>query len=93
MISTVGGISALISPTGEIDEIAGWRDSETRSIQVPTYRGQTFYVRHGDWIGRWAFGFALLFNVVAIGLSIFAPELVGTKRIQAKRMVRRPSVV
>ena len=93
VISTVGGISALISPTGEIDEIAGWRDSETRSIQVPTYRGQTFYVRHGDWIGRWAFGFALLFNVVAIGLSIFAPELVGTKRIQAKRMVRRPSVV
>ena len=93
VISTVGGISALIEPNGQIEQIAGWRHKDTQTIQVPTFRGETFYVRHGDWIGRWALAIALIFNLGAIGLSLFAPELVGTKRLQAQRPARHPSMV
>lgn len=79
VLSTVSGISALIHPGGRIEELAGWLDEEVLAVPVPTYRGETFYVRHGDWIGRWAFGLALIFNLGAIGLSIFAPELLPAK--------------
>ena len=67
-----------------------WRNSETRAVEVPTFRGQTFYVRHGDWIGRWGLGLALIFNLGGIGLSLLAPEVFGTKRLQKNRPARRP---
>ncbi len=88
VISTVNGISALIHPNGEIEETTGWMAQGTRALQVPTFRGETFYVRHGDWLGRWALGLALAFNLGAIGLSVVAPERVRARRRAPAR--RRP---
>ena len=76
VLSTVGGVSALIQPTGTIEEIAGWMDQDVAPVDVPTFRGETFYVRHGDWVGRWALALALAFSLGALGLAAFAPELV-----------------
>ncbi|WP_420457385.1 apolipoprotein N-acyltransferase [Rubrivirga sp.] len=92
VISTVNGISALIHPSGEIEETAGWMDQDTRALQVPTFRGETFYVRHGDWLGRWALGLALVFNLGAIAVSVYAPELVRSRRLAPGPARRRPSV-
>ena len=89
VLSTVSGISALIHPSGEIETIAGWMDQDVEPIEVPTYRSMTFYVRHGDWVGQWALVLGLLYNVGVLALSVFAPEVVGTKRI-AKGTVARP---
>ena len=81
LLSTVSGISALIHPSGTVEEIAGWMAQDVSRVPVPTYRGQTFYVRHGDWVGRFALGLALLLNVGGIALSFFAPELVPRKPV------------
>lgn len=91
VLSTVSGITALIHPGGRIEELAGWMDSETLSVSVPTYRGETFYVRHGDWLGQWALGLALLFNLGAIGVSLFAPGLLPKPKT-APTPKRRPSM-
>ncbi|WP_412062953.1 apolipoprotein N-acyltransferase [Rubrivirga sp. IMCC45206] len=85
VLSTVGGISAMIYPNGEIEHVAGWMDQEVHAIQVPTFRGQTFYVRHGDWVGQWALVLALVLGVGGIGVSVFFPELTTAKRA-AKRL-------
>jgi apolipoprotein N-acyltransferase len=90
VLSTVSGISALIHPSGEIEEIAGWMDQDVEPIQVPTYRAETFYVRHGDWLGHWALGLGLLYNLGALALTVFAPELVGVKK-RGRRLASRPA--
>lgn len=80
VLSTVSGISAVIHPSGAIEEVAGWMDQDVQSVSVPTYRGETFYVRHGDWLGRWALGLALALNLGGIALSVFVPEVAPKKR-------------
>lgn len=91
VLSTVSGISALIHPTGEIEEIAGWMDQDVEPIQVPTYRAETFYVRHGDWLGQWALGLGLLYNLAAIALSVFFPEVIGVRHV-SRTPSRRPAL-
>ena len=81
VLSTVSGVSAMILPGGGIEEIAGWMDQEVSAIEVPTFRGETFYVRHGDWVGRWALGLALAFNLGLIGMSVFLPEVLPKKPV------------
>ena len=77
LLSSVSGVSAFIGPSGRIDQIGGWMDQDAEPVEVPTYRGETFYVRHGDWVGVWALVLGLLFSVSVAGLSVFAPELMG----------------
>ncbi len=79
VLSTVSGISAVILPSGNIDEVAGWMDQDVTTLDVPTFRGKTFYVRHGDWVGRWSLVLALVFNVGLIGISVFMPEVLPQK--------------
>ena len=81
VLSTVSGVSALILPSGSVEEIAGWMDQDVAGIDVPTFRGETFYVRHGDWVGRWALGLALLVNLSVIAASVFAPEVLPKKPV------------
>ena len=81
VLSTVSGVSAMILPGGGIEEIAGWMDQDVTGIDVPTFRGQTFYVRHGDWVGRWAFALALAFNLGVVGLSVFMPEVLPARPV------------
>ena len=84
VLSTVGGVSALILPSGRIEETAGWMAQDADPIDVPTYRGLTVYARHGDWLGRWALGLALVYGLGALGVATLAPELVP------KPTARRP---
>ncbi len=85
VLSTVSGVSALILPGGDVEEIAGWMDQDVAGVDVPTFRGETFYVRHGDWVGQWALALALAFNLGVIGLSVVAPEALPDRSAFGRR--------
>jgi apolipoprotein N-acyltransferase len=74
VLSTMSGVSALIHPSGQIDEVAGWMEQGLTTVDVPTHRAETFYVRHGDWLGRWAVVFALLLHGGLVALRRFFPQ-------------------
>ncbi len=80
VLSTVSGVSALIQPSGTIEVIAGWMEQDAASIDVPTYRGETFYVRHGDWLSRAAIVFALGYHILLLVLGSLVPELFQPRR-------------
>ena len=90
VLSTVSGVSALIGPTGEIDQIAGWMDQNVAPVDVATFRGTTFYVQHGDWVGWWALVLALVVNLGALGAAAFFPGLIGgaPRRRSGRRLAR-----
>ncbi|PIE84031.1 MAG: apolipoprotein N-acyltransferase [Bacteroidia bacterium] len=46
------GISAIINPLGEVVESTGWWQRRGLRGVVYPLEGETFYVRHGDFIGR-----------------------------------------
>ena len=73
VLSTVSGVSAMIQPNGAVTELAGWMESEVASVDVPLFRGRTFYVRHGDWLGRWALVLALALSAGLVVLGRFLP--------------------
>ena len=88
VLSTVSGVSAMIQPNGAVTELAGWMESEVASVDVPLFRGQTFYVRHGDWLGRWALVLALAFSAGLVVLDRFFPSVArrpapGRRRVAA----------
>ena len=87
VLSTVSGGSAMILPGGSIEEVAGWMDQDVTGIDVPTFRGETFYVRHGDWVGRWALALALAFALGVFAVSAFLPEVLPTRSAFARRAV------
>lgn len=86
VLSTVSGVSALIQPNGAIDEIAGWMEQDVAALDVPTFRGETFYVRHGDWLGLSALVFTVGFHLLLVILSTFVPEV-----FHAPKTRRRPA--
>ena len=89
VMATVGGVSALIRPSGAIEEIAGLMEQGTTTIEVPTHEASTFYVRYGDWLGRGALLFGLAFHAILFLLSHFVPEVIHGKKAHAPR--RRPA--
>ena len=73
VVSAVSGGSALIQPTGAIEEIGPWMDQALVTLQVPIHRDLTPYAIHGDWLGLlavWLFG---LGGVLAVVLDHLAP--------------------
>ncbi|MEM0962743.1 MAG: nitrilase-related carbon-nitrogen hydrolase [Bacteroidota bacterium] len=88
LLSTLSGVSAMILPSGTIEQTADWMDEAAISTDVPTFRGETFYVRHGDWLGVWGLLLALVFNLGAALFSIYMPVRV---RKRAKRPARSPA--
>ncbi|MDT7856987.1 nitrilase-related carbon-nitrogen hydrolase [Rubrivirga sp. S365] len=80
VLSTVSGGSAVIQPGGAVTEVAGWMEPDVASVDVPLFRGQTFYVRHGDWLGRWALGLALALSVAAVAVGRYAPRPAPKRR-------------
>ncbi|MDR3184846.1 MAG: apolipoprotein N-acyltransferase [Prevotellaceae bacterium] len=61
------GISALINQRGEITERTGWWTPATLKGTLHANDEMTFYVTHGDYIGRLACLVALLMFLVALG--------------------------
>ena len=80
VVSTVSGVSAMILPNGRIERATQWRDEGAVAIQAPTFRHETFYVRHGDWVGVGALILAILVNGGALVLASLYPGLVPRPR-------------
>ena len=77
VLSTVSGVSAMIQPSGAVTEVAGWMESEVASVDAPLFRGRTFYVRHGDWLGRWALVLSFAFSLAVWVLGRYFPAALG----------------
>ncbi len=60
VVTSAGGISAVITPFGQIEQAADWMQQGLVPLDVPMVRMDTYYTRHGDWVGRWALAGALL---------------------------------
>ncbi len=75
VVSTVGGGSSLVTPTGEVETLAGWTQPALIPLDVPLYRDRTVYASRGDWIGLLAFWLALLGNVAVFAVSRMRPLL------------------
>ena len=60
------GISCFISPTGEVFQPQPWATAAAIRMEIPTETEQTFYVKHGDWLGLlsvWVAGIFLLMTI------------------------------
>lgn len=74
LVASVGGVSALVHPSGQIDAATGWMEQGLIPLDVPTYRSETVYTRHGDWVGRWATGGAVLLYLIAGVVFYLRPD-------------------
>ena len=59
------GISALIDATGMVIAQTPWWQKATLQGRVHLHRGQTFFARHGDYLGRYSLVFGGLLIVYA----------------------------
>lgn len=65
------GISGIINQRGEYLSTSNWWQREILSGQVNTASRKTFFVRHGDLVGRIStFAFLLLFSYLIVSLLI-----------------------
>jgi apolipoprotein N-acyltransferase len=65
------GISAIISPSGEIIQPTPWWEPAVIEGEIPLRDDITFFVAHGDFIGRiCTFLFCLLLLSLAVRFSI-----------------------
>jgi len=69
--STPTGVSAFISPTGELTHVLDWRRREAVVGEViPVDGAQTLMLAWGDWFGR----VALLLGLAALALALARPN-------------------
>ena len=89
VVSAVSGGSALIRPSGEIEELGPWMDQALVTLQVPIHRDLTPYAMHGDWLGVVAlFAFGIL-GVLAVVLDRLFPGRFRTDGARRKRRAAR----
>jgi apolipoprotein N-acyltransferase len=62
------GTSMFVSARGQISQATDWWEPTIIEEVLPLYRGQTFYVRHGDFVGKIAAGLAILLSLAGIVL-------------------------
>tara|TARA_B100000579_G_scaffold327043_1_gene276961 strand:+ start:24 stop:1451 length:1428 start_codon:yes stop_codon:yes gene_type:complete len=55
------GISSVISPFGSVEKYLDWDIKGVIKSKIPVLVKDTFYVRHGDYLGRISSFFAILF--------------------------------
>lgn len=67
------GISAVIDPAGHITQSLGWYKKGVIRAQVPLLDEQTFYTRHGDYLGRMSAMATALISGWAM-LALFLPK-------------------
>lgn len=92
VVSGISGGSALIRPSGEIDELGPWMDQALVGLQVPVHRDQTPYNRYGDWLGRWALILAILALVAAAGIHQVFPNAFKPNRPRKRRRMPEPTL-
>ena len=54
------GISSIINHLGEIEKSIDWDRRETIKARIPLYGKKTFYVKHGDFLGRLSAFFSII---------------------------------
>ena len=69
------GLSAIIDPAGRIVRQSSWWKSETIRGTIGLRDGQTFFVRHGDWVGRISLLLAAL-----LFLATLVRAIIGRRR-------------
>ena len=74
VVASVGGVSAVVQPSGQIDEATAWMEQGLVPLDVPTFRAETVYTRHGDWVGRLALAGALMLYLAAGAVFWVRPE-------------------
>ncbi|HEX8299503.1 MAG TPA: nitrilase-related carbon-nitrogen hydrolase, partial [Rubricoccaceae bacterium] len=74
VVASAGGLSAVVAPSGRIEQTSGWMEQNLVPLDVPLYRAETFYAQHGDWVGRWAFMAALLLYAAAAAVAFVWPR-------------------
>ncbi|MGB3544688.1 apolipoprotein N-acyltransferase [Rubrivirga sp.] len=84
VLSTVSGVSAMITPSGNIHETAGWMDQDVVPIEAPIFRHETLYVRHGDWLGAWALGLSLVFNIGVVLITSLYPATMSRRKTSVR---------
>ena len=52
--------SSIINHLGEIEKSIGWDSRESIKAHIPLYGKKTFYVKHGDFLGRLSAFFSII---------------------------------
>lgn len=73
VVTSASGATAMFSPAGQTDRLAGWMEQGLIPLDVPTYRTSTFYVRHGDWLGRLALGLGVALHLGLAAIAYVRP--------------------
>jgi apolipoprotein N-acyltransferase len=60
------GISCFISPKGEITKRTKWEETTSLRGEIPLIEGETFYVKHGDYLGRLSMFIGVLLLLLTI---------------------------
>ena len=69
------GISALINAKGMVMARTPWWKKTTLEGKIHLRRGQTFFARHGDFLGR-----------ISLGLAIFLALYGGIRKLKKSRV-------
>lgn len=75
------GKSGVISPSGEVIKETGWWVEDVFRCNVPLFDTQTFYVKHGDYLGK---GF-LAVSYLLVGYAIF---VYTRKKLRLKKALK-----
>ena len=70
------GISSIINPMGDVDKMIPWNHQGVIESTLPLYDGETFYVKHGDLLGR-LFSF---WSVISILYFFVHNKLISSRR-------------
>ena len=84
VMATVSGPSAFVYPDGRIEPVAGWMEEDVSVLSVPLHSETTYYIQHGDWIGRYALFGAGLFLLLAAYSAVTSRPPPPTRRPRAR---------
>lgn len=85
VVSTVTGRSGLIHPDGRAPETTAWMEETVHHASVPLLHAQTFYTRHGDWVGHGGLALSLLLGLTWGFLTLFFPRRRSSREHRPQR--------
>lgn len=75
------GISAVITPYGNVKKTLNWNEANAIKFPVPVKRTNTFYVTHGDYLFKAATVLALVLLAVLFIFTLFVKQKQANPRI------------